>query len=261
MTGSNPPGGPVTESQTVIKPIAYRDGPAPGSDREHHRTPLWYGLQKLSEVAYHTLFDLHVWGLRNVPARGGAILAANHQSFLDPPIVAVSLRRPVSFMAKSELFENRYFGGLISNLHAFPIRQGKGDRAAIVETVSRLREGHLLNMYPEGSRSDDGEVAELASGIALVVRKAQVPVVPVALDGSFALWPKGQTLPKRGGPLKVVYGPSLKLWHLPPAEVLSTLRFVLQEMLKDVRCFPAGATGEPVSVTKSPAPRDLLWRE
>ena len=103
-------------------------------------------------------------GTKMCPKDGGVLLVANHQSFLDPVLVAVHLSRPVSFLAKSELFENPYFGWFIRMLHAFPVRQGEGDIGAVKEIIRRLGEGHAVNIYPEGSRTETGEMARLEKG-------------------------------------------------------------------------------------------------
>lgn len=224
------------------------------------RSLLWRTLQPIAQLIFATAFDCRAYGQHNVPGRGGAILAANHQSYLDPPMIAAPLTRPVSFMAKSELFTNRFFGAFIRNLHAFPIRQGRGDRGAILETVKRLEEGYLLNIYPEGSRSETGDLGPLLPGLALVVRKAQVPVVPTIIDGSFNAWPRGRPM-FRPHPITIVYGPPLRLHDLPPAELTATLAHVLQRMLTDVRSFPAGRPGTPHTALQSPAPPELLWRD
>ena len=104
----------------------------------------WSGRTcRFSRIGTTLLFDLKTFDRHNVPRNGGVILAANHQSYLDPVLVAVHLRRPVSFMAKSELFTNRYFGWLIRTLHAYPVRQGEGDVGAVKETIRRLQEGYM----------------------------------------------------------------------------------------------------------------------
>lgn len=221
------------------------------------RSPLWLTCQPIARILFATVFDTYTYGLENVPLSGGAILAGNHQSYLDPPMFAAPLSRPVSFMAKSELFENPYFGGLIRNLHAFPIRQGRGDRGAIVETVKRLHEGYIINIYPEGTRSEDGEMAALQPGIALVIRKAEVPVIPAVIHGSYDAWPMHQKLFKPH-PIRLAYGPPLRLHHLPAAEIISTLDHVLRTMLADLRAFPSGGSGSPITTRISPAPRELL---
>lgn len=214
-------------------------------------TPLWRSLRMVARTLFRVGFDAEIYGKQNIPEDGGAIIAANHQSYIDPPLVAAFLKRPVSFMAKSELFENRYFGWFIRNLHAFPIRQGRGDRGAIMESVKRLQEGALLNIYPEGSRCEDGEIAPLQPGIALVIRKAEVPVVPTVIDGSFDAWPRSRKL-FRPHPLRVLYGPPMKLHDLAPAEIVSVLERTLRAMLADLRSHPAGAAFEPVTARVNP---------
>src|SRR5580658_503146 len=122
------------------------------------RSLVWKSLQIVARIGTTLLFDLKTFGTQNVPRQGGVILAANHQSYLDPVLVAVHLRRPVSYLAKSELFENRYLSWLIRALEAFPVRQGEGDISAVRETIRRLGEGYLLNLYPEGTRTLDGQI-------------------------------------------------------------------------------------------------------
>lgn len=221
------------------------------------RSLLWLTLQPIARTLFSTLFDCHTYGVDNVPAVGGGILAANHQSYLDPPMLAAPLSRPVSFMAKSELFTNPFFGAFIRNLHAFPIRQGKGDRNAIKETVGRLQEGYLVNIYPEGTRTADGEIGELQPGIALVIRRAGVPVIPAVIDGSYEAWPMDQKL-FRASPVRIAYGPALRLDGLPAEEIVATLDYVLRTMLADLRAFPMGSAGAPVSTRVSPARRELV---
>src|SRR5205085_495254 len=95
-------------------------------------------------------FELKVYDRHFVPRRGGVLLVSNHQSYLDPVLVALYLPRPMSFLAKSELFRHRFFAWLIRSLNAFPVRQGAGDVGAVREMIKRLREGHMLNIFPEG---------------------------------------------------------------------------------------------------------------
>src|SRR5580704_7336553 len=123
------------------------------------RSAAWRCLQVFSRITATLLFDFKVYGTENIPKTGGALLLANHQSYLDPVLVAVKLRRPVSYMAKSELFENPALAWLIRTLHAFPVRQGEGDVGAVKECIRQLNAGRVLNIYPEGSRTEDGEIA------------------------------------------------------------------------------------------------------
>ncbi len=198
---------------------------------------LWKLAQTITRVFTSVVFDLKVYGRDNVPADGGALMISNHQSYLDPAILGAQLRRPMSYLAKSELWNNPVFGWVITNLNAFPVRQGAGDVGAIKETISRLQEGHLLNIYPEGSRTEDGELLPIQAGVALVIRKAKVPVVPAVIDGSFQSWPKGRTL-FRSHPIRILIGKPLQLDHLKPREMVEVIDRTFREMLAELRAKP-----------------------
>jgi 1-acyl-sn-glycerol-3-phosphate acyltransferase len=187
------------------------------------------------------VFDLKVFGTRNVPSRGGVLLLANHQSYLDPVLIGVRLQRPLSFLAKSELFEQHSaFSWLIRNLNAFPIRQGAGDVGAMRETIRRLHEGHALVVFPEGSRTPDGNVHALQSGFALVARKANVPIVPVAITGSFETWGKGRTF--RAHPIRVSFGPPIDIRGLRPGQIVQTVEQTLRRQFSALKQWqPAGS--------------------
>src|SRR5690606_38172150 len=116
------------------------------------------------------------------------------------------------------LFENRLFGGLISRLNAFPVRQGAGDVGAIRETIRRLQQGHMLVMYAEGGRTPDGELQPVEHGAALVVRRAKVPVVPAIIDGSFHAWSRSMRI-FRPHPISVLYGPPLDIEGLKAEQI------------------------------------------
>jgi 1-acyl-sn-glycerol-3-phosphate acyltransferase len=205
------------------------------------RSFVWKSLQIIARVGTTLLFDLKTYGEENVPADGGVLLVANHQSYLDPVLVAVHLKRPVSFLAKSELFENPYFGWFIRMLHAFPVRQGEGDIGAVKEIIRRLGEGYALNIYPEGSRTETGEIAWLEKGVALVIRKAGVPVVPVAIDGSFEAWPKDSKL-FHAHPIRVKYGKPMNMNGKKADEIVRELEEQLRNMLRELRAMRINQT-------------------
>lgn len=162
------------------------------------------------------------------------MLVANHQSYLDPVLVAVRLRRPVSYFAKSELFENPALNWLFRSLHGFPVRQGKGDHGAVRESIRRLEDGHILNIYPEGTRTADGEIGPLEKGIALILRKTSVPVIPVAIEGSFQCWPNTQKIP-RPGRIRVLYGKPMHFNEMRADEIMTTLDKTLRKLLAELR--------------------------
>src|SRR5204863_3655804 len=113
---------------------------------------------------------------------------ANHQSNLDPVLLGAQLDRPLNYIAKSELFRHRVAGRLIRDLNGFPVRQGKGDVGAVKETIRRLQNGHIVNIYPEGRRTPDGAIQPLQKGVALIIKRAKVLVIPAVIVGTFEAW-------------------------------------------------------------------------
>lgn len=199
-----------------------------------HPTRFWKSCWVIARTSAIVFFDLKAYGTKNVPRAGGALLLTNHQSYLDPVMFGVNLPRSLSYLAKSELFRNRFFRWLISNLHAFPVRQGKGDKGAIEETIRRLREGHLLNLYPEGSRSEDGEIGPIQRGVAVILKRTNVPIVPAVIDGSFAAWPKGKPI-FRPHPVRVLYGKPMHVEGLKGEQLVALIDRTLRTMLDDLR--------------------------
>src|SRR3954466_3010043 len=122
-------------------------------------------LQSLARIFTTLFFDLKVFGLHNLPRRGPALIVSIHQGTIDPLFLGAQLHRPLSFMAKSELFDTPLSARFFRALNTDPVRQGAGDISAIKETIHRLQSGHLLNIFPEGSRSEDGKIAPLQKGI------------------------------------------------------------------------------------------------
>lgn len=150
-------------------------------------------------------FRLTVEGEEYLPERGGFILAANHASLLDPILIALVLRRPVHFLAKQELFRLPLFGWLLRRVHAIPLDRGRPDRAALRTAVERLKQGNVIGIFPEGTRSDDGQLQALRGGAALIALQAQVPIVPAVVEGSWRVWPRGRWWPRRGA-IRVRFG-------------------------------------------------------
>lgn len=151
-------------------------------------------------------FRIRAWGVENVPRSGGVILAANHQSFLDPPIVGIPLTRQVYYVARSSLFGGPLRRWWLRAQHALPIERGAGDIGAIRQAVELLRQGQGLVLFPEGTRTPDGSIKQFKPGFALIAARAGVPVVPVAIEGSYRAWPRHQRVPGWGR-IRVAYGP------------------------------------------------------
>ena len=128
----------------------------------------------------------------NVPRTGGCILAANHASYLDPPAIGCGVNhRIVQMMARDTLYINSAVRWWMLKVHTIPIDRTKGDVAALRKAISSLREGKVVAIFPEGTRTLDGKLQPAKGGIGFLIAKAEVPVVPVYIHGTFEAYPKG----------------------------------------------------------------------
>jgi 1-acyl-sn-glycerol-3-phosphate acyltransferase len=148
-----------------------------------------------------------VEGLENLPLRGGLLVVSNHVGTIDPPLTGAYLPRlDVYFMAKSEYFQKRFSRLILIAYHAFPVIRNSADRASLRHALGLLRAGHVVVMYPEGSRSWDGRLRRPHPGAGFLGRLAGVPILPVAVWGTERVVPKGAKWPHRG-PLHLRFGP------------------------------------------------------
>ena len=126
-------------------------------------------------------FRLEVYGVENLPQDEGYILVSNHRTYLDPVLLGLRIKRELHFMAKAELFRNRFFSALIRKLGAFPVSRGTGDTSAIETAEQIVRQGHVLALFPEGTRSKTGEIMRFKSGAIVVASETGADIVPTAI--------------------------------------------------------------------------------
>lgn len=131
-----------------------------------------------------------VTGRERVPRSGGVIVASNHISFWDPPMVGAALPRECYFLAKEELFSTPLLGPLIRSVNAIPIRRGLADLAGLNRAIEVLKSGRALLMFPEGSRMRDGELHPARPGVGMMAVASDVPILPCFISGSHrpGLW-------------------------------------------------------------------------
>ena len=139
--------------------------------------------RKCVEIFYlHIKYKTRILNPENIPdLSGGFIVACNHQSYSDPPVLAGIFKGRFSFMAKSELFKNKLFAWLIKKCGAFPVVRGAKDSAALDRAVEDLKQNKIFVIFPEGTRSKDGVIARAKSGVAMIAGMANAPVVPVCI--------------------------------------------------------------------------------
>ncbi len=155
-------------------------------------------LKFLVRVLMLLLGPLKVRGVHNVPARGGLLILANHIADIDPPVVQISCKRRIHFMAKSELFSMPVIKHLIRWFHAFPVKRGEPDRAAIKHAIELLHMGEAVCIFPEGQLSESGLLQPLLPGAALIVRKAGVPIICCGLRNTNRVMPYRSVVPRPG---------------------------------------------------------------
>lgn len=134
--------------------------------------------------------------IENIPKQGGVILAPNHPSDLDSFILGIAITRQLHTMGKEELFRRRFAGFIFRKLNAFPVKRGEIDRESIRIAIGVLKDGHVIDMYPEGTVSKDGFLQEPRLGTAFIALQAKVPVLPAAIIGTFNVMSKGQRFPR-----------------------------------------------------------------
>ncbi len=162
---------------------------------------MYYLVVFLVRIVFAIWYNIRVEGRENIPKKGAYIFASNHRSYADPVLVVICGRGKFSFMAKSELFENKAFGWLIRMLGAFPVERGKGDTAAIDKAISRVKEGSHLLIFPEGTRSTTGKVGRGKTGVALIAAKAGADVIPVGINFEGKLHFRSKIIVRYGEPI------------------------------------------------------------
>ena len=162
------------------------------------RTPILDVCRPWFHAACRAYFGLELRGIENIPRGGALVIAPNHQTYADPPLVTIPVRRPVHYMAWDRLFTVPGLGWWIRRLRAFPVRLDERDMRATREAIKLLQAGEVVMIFPEGGRSTDGRVQPFKLGAFRLAVAVKAPVLPVAISGGTASWPPGQTLPRPG---------------------------------------------------------------
>jgi 1-acyl-sn-glycerol-3-phosphate acyltransferase len=147
-------------------------------------------------LMYATCFRWRVFNPERVPQTGAVILASNHASFLDPPLVGSGLNRAINYLARESLFRFPGIGTLLRSWNAVPVDRDGGGAAGLKAILDRLLAGGGIILFPEGTRTRDGKLQPAHSGIGLVVIKSQAPVVPVRTFGTFEAWGRNNKIPR-----------------------------------------------------------------
>ena len=152
----------------------------------------WYLFgYTLSKLILRTFFRMRVIHPERLLEEGGVIYASNHASYLDPPIIGTCCKKPIYYLAKKTLMKWPVLGPIFPSLNVVPVDQERADMSAIKTIIKLVREGHRTIIFPEGSRTEDGQLLPAQPGLGLVVSKTRAPVVPMRIFGSFEAFPRG----------------------------------------------------------------------
>jgi len=160
------------------------------------KTLTYRGLSSIAWLCSKTVFASRVEGRENVPTEGPVVLCANHQSYLDIPLLAASISRHISFVARDTLASSGTMARVMERCGAVLVKRGESDHGALKEMIGHLAEGDCVCIFPEGTRTKDGSLGAFQRGALLAARRGRATVVPVGISGSFGAWPPGQKFPR-----------------------------------------------------------------
>ncbi len=180
---------------------------------------IYYIVYFLTKVVSWLYFPFTAHQTRNIPRRGGFILASNHASNLDPMLLGICSVRRINFMAKIELFKG-LLGFILTHLGSFPVKRGEADFGAMREGLRRLKEGRVILIFVEGTRRIGNEPSKAQAGVGFLAMKSGVPIVPVYVQGTNKVWAPGTKFFKRG-PVSATFGEPFFVSDAPTYEEAS----------------------------------------
>src|SRR5271170_109916 len=166
----------------------------------------WYTFgYHSSKVLARTCFRFEVVHRERIIGTGGALLAMNHQSFLDPPLAGICCKRQIYFLARKTLLDWPVLGPILPKLNVVPVNQDRADMSALKTVIKLVRAGNCTIIFPEGGRTEDGKLQPAQPGLGLIIAKTLVPVVPMRIFGAHEAYPMGAKFPKLR-PITIVVG-------------------------------------------------------
>lgn len=177
---------------------------------DHATMRPFYGFfHFLAGLIHGMWFRGEVAGTDNFPVEGPFLIASNHASHLDPPMVGCQIAKQMRFFARKSLWNNRLLAWWLDQVETIPVERDSGDIGAIKKVLLALKEDRAVVLFPEGTRSPDGHLQKAKAGVGLMACKTGVPVVPCRVYGSFAAFGKGAKVPHFGTPVSIVFGPPI----------------------------------------------------
>ena len=201
----------------------------------------------LFRFMFWAFFRWRVYNPERVPRQGPVILASNHASFLDPPLIGAGLSRPINYLARETLFRFPLIGALLRSWNAVPVDRDGGGAAGLRHILDRLLAGGAIIFFPEGTRTRDGGLQPARSGIGLVVIKSDAPVVPVRVFGTYEAFGRRLRVPR---PYSVTVKFGKPLWF---GELRTEAQSCSKPRLKEIY---QGSAGEIMSAVAALEPHE-----
>ncbi len=206
------------------------------------KAPLW--------LLFRLLYRLRIEGAERCPRRGGLLVVANHQSLFDPPLLGVALPRVLVYTPRATLRRSRIYRLLTCGLDLEHVEREGRDVGAARRMIERLRRGEVIALFPEQTRTQDGCLGRITGGFHMLAAHAEVPVLPVLIEGAFEVWPRGRSRPRGRGRIRIRVGEPFEVKQMERGEAARRVEQALLELGAKAR--PAG-TAVPV---ESAAVRD-----
>lgn len=170
----------------------------------------WYKVgYNLSKFIARTLFSFRVVHAQRILEEGGALLAMNHQSYLDPPLAGISCKREIYYLARKTLLEWPVLGPIFPKINVIPVDQERADMSALKAVIRLVKAGNCTVVFPEGTRTVDGQLQPAQPGVGLIIAKTLAPVIPMRIFGAYEAYKRGSKFP-RPHPITVVVGEPLR---------------------------------------------------
>lgn len=182
-------------------------------------------------ICLSAYFNLEVSGLENLPSEGGFVLCCNHQSYLDPPLMGLKIKdRQLTFMAKEALFHKPILAPIIKKLGAFPVSKNQKDGRAVKQAIQTVKDGKILALFPEGTRSKSGKLLKPKSGVVVIAAKTGAPIVPTAIK-YYGKHPRSRIVVRFGEPIS---NEQLELGENPTPKMIKSATQIVWGRLSEI---------------------------
>lgn len=196
---------------------------------------------------FKVFYRLRVYGRHHI-VQGSAIIAPNHVSFFDPPVVAVACAEEIHFLARQTLFKS-FFGRCIAFLNAQPVREDRTNISVLKQVKCILKEGSKVLLFPEGRRSSDDQLQEIKPGIGMLIYNSESTIIPTYIYGTHKVWSRNRKLPKMFGKIAVIFGTPILGRHYVDMEKKEAQKLIVQHLSHSIialrRWYEDGAEGIP----------------